>query len=92
MSMPTPDNPHTERLPTGAELEYWCENGAKASGKIGADCVTVYQRTDRGRIRIGDFPLPAANAGLTHLLETLERAFECGRKDKAKEVRKVLGL
>lgn len=89
MSYPTPDNPHTVRKPTH-ELVYWLDG--KASGPVGADRVEVFQYVDgKGRYFIGAFNRGQESA-LDCLENALERAFQSGRRDKARELRKALEL
>lgn len=88
MSYPTPDNPHNVRKPSHT-LVYW-EDG-KASGPVGADRVEVYQDVHgKGRYSVQAFNLPADTHQLELLEGALERAFEFGRRDKAREMREVL--
>lgn len=90
MSLPSPDNPHTVHKPTH-ELFYWFKG--KASGAIGADRVEVFQVVnDKVSYSIGVFSLPDEEERLNRLESVLMCAFECGRRDKARELRKALGL
>jgi len=90
MSMPTPDNPHTVRK-NGYELVYW--SGNAASGSIGADRVVLYQWAERNvRHHVGEYMLPSQRVRLESIEQALECAFDAGRRAKAAEVRKVLGL
>lgn len=88
MSMPTPENRHNERKP-GYELVYWCGN--VASGKAGADTVSVQQNCPPWGMRTAmAFKLPEQQADLETFCNALERAHAQGMRDKAIEIRRVL--
>lgn len=90
MSMPTPENLHTVRR-SAYELVFWFGNSA--SGRDGANRVVVQQFVPGiCRSDVATFMLPEQQNDLERLERALLRAHAAGERDKAAELRKVLGL
>jgi hypothetical protein len=86
----TDDSPHCVRH-AAYELNFWCGNSA--SNREGADRVVVQQNVSGiGRHDIAEFKLPEQKYHLERLEWALLRAHASGERDKAREIRGVLGL
>lgn len=85
------DNPHTVRHPF-CWIVYWKSDENGRSSACGVNDTWTYCSVET----FDHYPTatftPAQKHDLDKLLRFMQKAYECGREDKAREIRKVLGV